>query len=332
VANYRPPTITRMHSGENERLSRSIVNSPHRLGTALGALSALAYTAANICLRSVATECDPVWVSFVKVVPVAVASWGLTAWSAYRGAKVLPPRRILFALLTTGLIVQLAGNVAFQWSLGQVGLALAVPLCVGMVITGGACLGRILLSEPITRRSALAMLLLVVSVGVLSQGAGAAHRAMSHGSVDVPATLSVLGIAAACVAGLAYSTSGVVIRRVSQRVPVGTVLATISGTGVVVLGGLSLGRLGLEGLLATGSDEMARMLLAGVFNAIAFFALGKSLQLITLVEVNALESSQTALAASAGVILFGEPLSGALVLGAGLTVVGLMMIQRGRRN
>ena len=70
------------------------------------------------------------------------------------------------------------------------------------------------------------------------------------------------------------------------------------------------------------------MLGAGVFNAIAFLAVTKAFQLISVVYVNSLNASQAAMAAIAGVILFSEPMSLPLAVGVALTIAGLMLIRQ----
>ena len=148
-----------------------------------------------------------------------------------------------------------------------------------------------------------------------------------------PTTWTIaLGVGAACLSGLAYGTAGVVIRRaVTRSLPVVSTLVVIATMGVVINGPLSVFRLGVSGLLSTSLTELADMLLAGLFNAVAFFSLGKSLQMLRVVHVNALNASQAALAALAGVVLFGEALSHELLAGVGLTILGLVMIQGSQR-
>ena len=61
----------------------------------------------------------------------------------------------------------------------------------------------------------------------------------------------------------------------------------------------------------------------------AFWALTKALQLSSVLFVNGLNASQTALAALAGVLMFDEPLTRAMVSGVALTALGLLLM-RGR--
>jgi len=304
--------------------------SSHVFGTACGVVSSVAYTTANIFLRGL-VHVDPYWVSCVKAAPTAVLASLLLAHRISRGLAWYPGHRITAAIVATGLLAQWGGNVAFQWSLGVVGLALAVPLTLGTLIASGALLGRIWLGEPVTPRSAVAMTLLVVSIAVLSLGAGTAHQGMtmSPAESNVARWILALGVFAACASGVAYSILGVVIRRVVTRTaPLSFTLLAISVSGVVMLGAASFLRLGSEGIAATTSHDLVRMLGAGVSNAVAFFALSRALQIASVIEVNAINASQTALAAGAGVLWFAEPTTWSLFIGTGLTILGVLLIDR----
>jgi multidrug transporter EmrE-like cation transporter len=99
---------------------------------------------------------------------------------------------------------------------------------------------------------------------------------------------------------------------------------------MVSLGILSYARLGWQGIAATSGQQWWVMTAAGVFNFVAFLALAKALQLTTVVYVNALNASQVAMAAVAGVVLFRESSSPALALGVILTIGGLMLMRPAR--
>ena len=70
------------------------------------------------------------------------------------------------------------------------------------------------------------------------------------------------------------------------------------------------------------------MLVAGIMNAIAFFAIGASMQHLTVTRVNLLNASQTAMAAFAGVLCFGEELTVWLLSGTALTIGGLFLMEK----
>ena len=320
------------HTPSGRRSPLRPLRDPLVFGTLCGLASAVGYTAANICLRAVSHH-DPVWVSAVKASPTVLlfGPWLVFDW--LRGAGRLPSWRTIGALAVAALIGQLFGNVIFQWSLGIVGIALVVPLTLGAMIVAGAVLGRIFLREGVTLRMAIASLILITAIFVLSLGAGNASRHVLPPGSAVSYWLVAAGVLAACLSGVAYALLGVVIRRsVTGRMSVAMSLVMVTTTGVLTLGPLAYARIGWSGMRATPAHDLAIMLLAGVFNAMAFLALTKALQLIPIVYVNALNATQATMAAVAGVVIFHEPLSVALWCGISLTVVGLMSMQQRKAN
>lgn len=305
---------------------------PILLGTLAGIVSAVGYAAAAIFLRAVALSSDPVWVSCVKAFPTTVIAWLILLARARQGRAVWPRGRQLGHLILMGVFVQLAGNVAFQWALGEVGLALVVPLSFGVLIASGAVMGRVWLHEPITVRSAVAIIVLIAAITVLGMAAGRASESVVPERSTVATWAAVLGVAATGLSGLAYAANTVLIRRtVTGTLPVASTVLVIGTTGVVVLGLLSLGRIGTAGILGTSTADWTYMLLAGGFNALAFFALGKSLQWISVVYSNALNATQIAMTAVAGVLWFQEALTPQLAIGIVLTIAGLLLF-RGREE
>ena len=306
--------------------------SPARWSTIYGAIAAISYTAANVCLRTV-TDQDPVWVSCVKAFPTLVGtSLCLFLWRRPK-ESLFPPRRVIGLLVMAALVGQLGGNVAFQWGLGQIGIALTVPLCMGGLIIGSAMLGRIFLNEPLTSLTLTALAALVAAIWILSVGARGA--ASVSALVEVETTwIAALGVGAGCLAGVSYAVLGVAIRSaVIGQASVAAATFCVSATGVACLGPASVALLGWEQLFETPPTVFAIMMLAGVFNLIAFLALARALQIATLTYVNALNASQVAMASLAGVLFFREQPSSALVIGAGLTMAGLLLMPRsGRRD
>ncbi len=219
-------------------------------GTVYGVISAIGYTATNVCLRSV-TDCDPVWVTCIKTIPtvVGVAPWLVVRWS--RGEQVFPPIPIVVTLVAAGLLGQFGGNVVFQWALGIIGLALTVPLCLGMIIIASAVLGRLLLLESVNLRSAFSLQLLLAAICVLSLGAQGASESIAE-LEKVDPWLVTAAVAAGCIAGLSYAVLGVTIRR--AVLGVSTVSATtfcVATMGLVSLTPLTVYRIGVTGMLQT---------------------------------------------------------------------------------
>lgn len=295
-------------------------------GTFYGGVSAVAYTAANVCLRAVIDH-DAVWVSAVKAAPTVIGTAPLLVLAFRRGETVFPPWRVICWLAAAGVLGQLGGNVAFQWALGVIGMALTVPLCMGMIIAASAVLGRIYLNESITARTLAALTTLVAAIWILSIGAEGIHDANDH--LDGSVWLVSIAVGAACLAGFSYAVLGVAIR--SALIDKSSVAATtfcVAVTGVLCLGPFAVARLAIERVLATPAPDFGVMILAGLFNLVAFVALARALQITTLVYVNALNASQVAMASLAGVIFFQERPSVALATGAGLTMFGLLVMPR----
>ncbi len=300
--------------------------SPLWVGVACGVLSAVGYTAANTCLRAV-THCDPVWVSTVKAFPTLALFGPWLLVLKVRGERIFPSWRVLASLAAAALLAHVGGNVLFQWSLGVIGLALAVPITLGAMILGGATLGRLFLHEGITSRAVVANALLLAAICILSLGAGQTQRAVPTATVGVAAAW--VGVLAAFFCGTAYATLGVVIRySVSGEARISTTIVYVSAVGLLALSLLTEVRIGVEGMLATAPRDLAAMAMAGVFNAVAFLSLTKALQLTSVMMVNALNASQTAMALAAGVVLFEEPLTQTLAVGVFLTILGLLLMSR----
>ena len=296
-------------------------------GTACCVISALGYTGASVCMRQLAESCPPMWVICNKelVTVVVVGPWLL--YRAIRGLSVFPSRRALALLICVGLAVQVVANQGVQWALGVdgVGLAVTIPAVFGLMITTSAVLGWIFLGEPVSRRCAGAIGMLVLSLLLLGLAANEAGR-----STDGSGPLRVaLGIGVACLAGVIYAVLTITIRRtVTGSTPPSTIVFIITLMGVLTLGPLSVGCLGIERLLATPPGQLGWMYVAGTLNLIAFLAITKGLELTTVVHANVLNASQVAMAAVAGMLLFGEKLTFWLIVGVSLTIVGIILANR----
>ena len=250
----------------------------------------------------------------------------------------MPRGRTLAVVVAAGLTGQLGGNVLFQWALSVIGISLTVPLCLGAIILSSTVLGRMWLNEGVSGRTLISIALLIGSIWILSLGAREA-AASGHNTLPPaghadpaagPGTVLVGGaVLAACASGLAYALLGVAIRRsiISGTSVTGTIW-TVAVTGVMSLALLAQARLGVAGILATSGHDLQVMVTAGTCNFIAFLSLGRALKLTTLLYVNALNASQVAMAAVAGLWLFNEPSSAALLWGVGLTVGGLLFMPR----
>ena len=91
---------------------------------------------------------------------------------------------------------------------------------------------------------------------------------------------------------------------------------------------MTLWRLGWEGVAATRGVDLTQMVLAGCWNAGAFYSLTRALKLAPVFYVNAVNASQIAMAGLVGVWLFGEAPSASLAVGIILTTVALLTLSR----
>lgn len=297
--------------------------NPLVLGTLYCAVSTLGYTVANLCLCGLSTRTDQVWMLWIKesVSVVVVAPWILV--QIVRRRYPLPTAGTLLALAIVGTAVQWLGNLGAIGAFAVVGIAVTIPIIYAVNLTGGAILGRVVLGERVTPRSALAILALVASISLLNWGAD--RTGLSSAAADKVR----LAIAAACLAGVMYCVLGVSIRRLVGGAAVPSlVVLMITGMGTLTLAPLGLSRTGLAGLLAIQPAHLALILLAGVLNLVAFFSFTRALRLIPVVHANVLNATQVALAAVGGITLFSEQPSAMLVLGVSLTIVGICLIER----
>jgi drug/metabolite transporter (DMT)-like permease len=296
-------------------------------GTLCGLVAAVGYTACNLCLRAV-MEVDPFFVSTIRAIPTVVILAPIVLARPFSGQALLPPWRIVAILAVTGLAGHVVGNGSFQYGLGIVGVALAVPLCLGSMIVGGATLGRVVLNEPITFRMALGLALLVAAIFVLS---GGAQKASESVHALTPSGQVGLGVAACCASGVFYAVMGAVLRHATRGLStLSQSLTIVSTVGLVGLAVASCWSVSSTELNAVTTNQVLMMLAAGVFNAIAFVALTRALQLMPLVYVHALNATQATMAAIAGVLIFGEAQSSFLVSGVVLTIAGLLFMHGAR--
>ena len=311
------PTAYTLSSQSSDRLRWS--------GTAFCAVSALAYTGSNICLRQLSVlGCDPMWVICNKelVTVVVVGAWLLR--EAWHGRRFVPDRTTVCILVAVGLLTQLVGNIGAQWAMGVVGLAVSIPAIYGTGITGVAVLGWAVLGERVSLRFAVAIVVLWLSLGLLGMGAetiGTPTNAVP-GALSEPVRMT-LGVGAACVAGAVFSLLNVTMcHSVRKTTTPATAAFLITLMGVVSLGPLSLFRLGMQALLDTPAEQFMWMAASGICNLIGFVSLGYGLRRTTMVHANVLNASQVAMAAIAGMLLFHESPNFWIFGGICLTILG----------
>ena len=295
-----------------------------KLGTFLCTLSAVGYTAYNVCLCDVSKRHDPSWINCVQASVSVVVVGGYLLWLIARGRPALPPWKELLALLGIGLITQL-GGVLLVWAMSVVGAAVSVTLQTGVMLAASAVLGLMVLGERVSWRQIAAIALITVSVAFFSLGAESTDPA---GVGQALSARSLLGVAAAGLSGVAFAILTVGVRKtVTGNTSPEAVVFLMSVMGILALGPWSVYLLGVNTLVATPPRDLGVMLAAGALNLVAFFLVTKSLQMITVVRLNVLNNGlSTALTAVAGTLLLAEPWNGMLSLGMFLAIVGILMI------
>ncbi len=295
------------------------------LGVTCGLAAAMGYVASNIGLRY-AAHVDPFWVSAVKAFPTAVATLPFAFLWFWRAAN---PKDwgAMGWMLSAAVVAQLGGNVLFQHALSVTGLAISVPVNLASNIISGALLGRFVLKEPFTKRTAIAVTILITAVSILSVA--------SHPSPTSRVTLTNLQVSPEVIlatlgnilSGFSYGYLGAMIRLVLRRgLPVPVAMCISGVVGVSLLTSISCYRVGMNTMLQTDAQGWIGMLCGGVFNAIAFFLLAQSLRRIPVVAVNLLNATQAAFTTIAGWLLFSEPFTFPLIIGVTLTIWALTLL------
>ncbi len=301
---------------------------PIMLGTVCCIFSALGYTAVNICLRFLTVNCDQVLIVCIKelVAVVIVGPW--LVWGVFSRRVAVPSAKMLTVLVVMGLLTQLGANLPVLWAMSIIGLAITIPVCMGVNLIASALIARAVLGEQVSRKSAAAIGFLVGSIAILGMGANQANVSMAATTGAASGTLWVVaGVVAAGIGGCIYALLAVVIRRsVTGGVSLATVVFITTAMGVVSLGPLSLWNAD-AGLLSTPPRDLSVMLLAGSLNLVSFLAVVKGLQLTTVAHANVLGASQVAMAVVAGTVLFAEPPNPWLIVGVSLTIVGMILIE-----
>jgi drug/metabolite transporter (DMT)-like permease len=296
-------------------------------GVLFGAAAAVLYTAANVGLRQ-CVGVDPFLVAAVKAAPTVIFLGPILVWMLFRSVPVLTSGRMIPRFIVVALIGQFIGNAAFQVALEVIGLAVSVPITLGVLIIVGAILGRLVLFEPVRPTKMMAITILIAAIVILSSPSESTMPAESTSALS-----PLAGALCAAASGAAYALFGVVMRQTLNGGVTATLTMFISGVvGTVSLWSFALLRLGADAIFATQPDQWWTMSAAGLFNFAAFVALSYALKALPVVAVNLINASQVAMAAIAGVILFSEPVTVSLVAGVGLTFLGLSILATGRRK
>ena len=228
------------------------------MGVILGLSAAVLYTMANIALRH-CVAVDPFLVSAVKAAPTVIVLGPFLIWMLTRGEVLATSRRLIPRFIVVSLIGQFVGNAAFQIALGTIGLAASVPITLGVLIAGGAILGRVLLREPVRLRTIVAMVMIIIAVVILS------HPSTSE-TPETSITNHPVWVGALCAAasGAAYALFGAVMRQTMRGGVSAPATMFISGlVGTLSLWAVTLATSGLASLSVVDSSQWLMMACGG---------------------------------------------------------------------
>jgi DME family drug/metabolite transporter len=295
----------------------------------LGLMAAVTYSIANLALRGLSRPDGGIgwdmWVAGMKALPTFLFAVALLTIRRYQRKTSFAAWSVVWPLAVAAFFNQLCGNFAFQMALSKIGLAISVPICFASIICSGAIVGRYVLGDQVSIRTGISMGMMVASIIFLSTAAK--NRAVVvHASFDWG---TVAGIALAVISGLAYGITGVYIRKaVRSQMPVAATLFLFSAAGFLMLCPLSVSLLPVGTIVTTSTRDWAMIATAGTFNALGFFAITHAMRHLTISRANVINASQNALCAIGAVMVFGESLSTYALLGIGLTIAGLLTLDR----
>jgi DME family drug/metabolite transporter len=304
-----------------------------RRGLLLGIGSAVSYSLANLALRGLSGRHDDlawsIWVSAIKALPTVILAACLLWRRRRRGLVLYPTAKPIPILIAGAFLMQFGGNLGFQVALGHIGLAITVPFVFAFIICAGVMLGKMFLGDRVSPKTVLSMLIMTASIILLSYAAKLAATVSDEGAADTTTKIVWFGILMAVVSGSSYGINGVVIRKIARdTLPIESILIIYSLTGLICFGTMGPLMLGQARLLQILPDEWTMMFLAGIFNAIAFFCITHALKLLNITLVNVVNASQNAMCAVIAVAVYSEPVSTPLILGIGLSIVGLLALDR----
>ncbi len=300
-------------------------------GVSGGVAAALFYSVANGLLRHSAETIEPSLVSAVKAVGTCLIFLPIYLLAIWRRQPLLPPGKDLIWLIVGAVQVQVIGSIGLQVAFAALGVALVVPLYLGTMVASSALMGRFFLNEPLRPISLVALLLLMLSALLLCGGAEQAFMSVGQSSpqAKVLGVSTWWGVFAGSVTGVSYAILGIVIRRaVRHSIHPLTPVMLVSISGSILLTPLAVYRMGWESMWQTPSSQWTVMWLAAICNAVGFWSLIVALKRLPVLYVNAINVSQAAFAALAGVWFFGEFAtpwlwSGLVLMSIGFAVLGL---------
>lgn len=242
----------------------------------------------------------------------------------FSGRPIMASRHLVPRFVLVSLVGQVGGNGSFQFALKNIGLAASVPITLGSLLIGSALIGRWMLGESVQRKTAIAIAILITAVVLLTQSGEPTAEGVAGAAIRLD---RIIGALFAMVSGLSFAIFSSTMRLSMQQGLQSATAMWISGAvGTTALLTIFASTAGIGVLESLPSSLWTSMAMAGLFNFVAFVAITTAMRVLPIVAVHLLNASQVAMAAIAGVVLFGEPMTAGLILGIALTMAGLLVL------
>lgn len=297
------------------------------IGAVLAVLAAASYAIVNALLRSVAADVDPFAGSLIRQIPLLIIA--TTALLVLR-PPVLRPRsvefigpRMVILLLVAGSISFLVGNVLLFSGLDWVGLAVATAASQGGIVLGGALISTVVLREPPSRWQLVGIAFVAAGLAVVASPA--------FGNVRVDG-LAVVGFLLALSAGVCYTISNAASRTVQRRPRTFVAALAMTNLGGVIALTIAVavrsgGRFDLV-YSALSPTQVLVLFLAGTVNAVALASVTLAVRFTTVTAVSSLSSLVIVFGILIAWFVFHEQIATAVLVGAGIIVLGVLIAQR----
>lgn len=290
------------------------------VGESWALTTALSYTATNVLLRAAAVDIDPWLGSMLRQVPVALLAWAMVTIT--RRPEVWPANdrflgwRFVVALVAGGTISFVIGNFLYFNALSSGGLGVTVSGSTSGLVLTGLLAGLLVLRE----RPAL-----LGWIGAVVIGAGLVLVGIARGG----ATDGWLaGLFLAMGAGSGYASANVLTRMVQRSRP--TTFVALAGTSLGGLGPLlviQLIRGGGNPLAGADAAQVAIVLAAGCFNALALVGIVQSAKHVAVAVATSIQSATVVFSFLAAIVIFDEAAPPLMVLGVVAVAAGIVVAQ-----
>jgi DME family drug/metabolite transporter len=288
--------------------------------TTLGALAALGaamtWAATSLLVRSLVHELGSVAVNAVRstVGGAILLVWVLVTAGA--GAFTAPSTSAL-VLLALSIVAAIAiGDTVFFESTRALGLGRAMTISMTYPV-GAAALAAAFLGEPVTLAVALGTLLTLA--GLVLIVAPWAERA--------PDERFAFGVGTATLASLAWAVSVVLVKPPLREMDAVTAQAIRLPLAALVLWATPWARAAAGGLGRLGGGALARLAALSVLTVLSSVLFVASVKYAGVAVAAVLSSTAPMFAIPLARVFFGERLSRPALLGAGVTLAGIVVLQ-----